>query len=116
MENDIKRKILKTAELSLEEKRGLVYELWINDVEYSICVQEWKDAVLRNIYSYDFLGEFDKKYMYSYKYSDYQYLIGDNDIANYVWEEVRFLNFMEELRPLVTLNELSNKKRLTLKK
>ena len=116
MENNIKHKILKTAELTLEEKKTLVYEFWKSDLEYSKCMYEWKNALLREIYSYDTLGELDKNYIYSYKYADYSYLIRDNDVTNMVWQEVRFLNFMENVRPMVSLEEITGKKRFTLKK
>lgn len=111
-EFDIRYHILRNSNWTLEEKQKLVYDFWADSDEFDDNLEAWKWNVLNTIFKYDSLGEFDVDYMYSYKYEDYLYLVGNRDVCDLIWSEIIFCKLMEELRPASCEDNIMKKRKI----
>ena len=109
-EFDIRYHILRNPNWSIEEKRQLVHEFYVDDSTYDEYLELWEWGIVNDDVNYKgCMSCLDKSDLYYYTLEDLVKIYGSLETAKYIYDEICFCKMMHSIRPQGWQKELSNK-------
>jgi len=103
-EFDIRYHILRNPNWSLEEKKKLIMDFWCDDENYSEFLEQWEWGIINDSMNFknSSASLFEIEYLYECSYDILLKFYEDKEIADRIWNEIKFCKQMRELRPKKT--------------
>ena len=99
---DIRYRILRNPNWTLEEKEKLVYDFYVDAEEYDECLDEWEWDIINDDANYNdsyMPVELEIDMLYQYTLDDLKKIYGNSEVAKRIMEEIKFCKLMHKLRP-----------------
>lgn len=98
---DIRYRILRNPNWSLEEKQKLIMDFWTNDEVYDEALEQWEWGIVNDHANYkgNPMPLFERDELYEYSYDALLKFYGDKETTDRIWEEIQFCKQMHQLRP-----------------
>ena len=98
-EFDIRYYILRNSNWSLEEKKKLIMDFYACDEYYDNVIDAWEWDIVNDSPSKSDLGFYLKENMYILSYDELLKVYKEKNIVDNIYDEIKFLKLMHELRP-----------------